>query len=174
MAGPKHHSAGAGLFIALLLLLAASCPQAFLVRSPSHRQHQSSRRFVLDPSVVTDVVTDVVQSGGGANGPQQVAEAMIQLLQGPSGVGIFGLVALSVRLYTYFTVQSYIAKLCTLFAASGTTVELRYGNSLRNLFYYEPGPGKMERLIVPTGDPKNIQTIAEVRSSAVLIMMRVY
>ncbi|GAB5032741.1 Hypothetical protein NocV09_01001870 [Nannochloropsis oceanica] len=162
MAGPKYHWTGAGLFIALLLLLAASCPQAFLVLVPSHRRHRPSRRFVLDPSIVKDVVTDVAQSGGGANGPQQVAKAMIQLLQGPSGVGIFGLVALSVRLYTYFTVQSYIAKLCTLFANSGTTVELRYGNSLRNLFYYEPGPGKMERLIVPTGDPKNIQTIAEV------------
>ena len=76
--------------------------------------------------MVTDVATDVVQSGGGANGPKEVAEAMLQLLKGPSGVGIFGLAALSVRLYTYFTVQSYIAKLCTLFADSGTTVELRY------------------------------------------------
>jgi len=168
MAGTRPAPALGGLIVALLLLLAAASCSAFLARVPSHqqqqhqRQHQPSRRFVLDPSVVTDVVTDVVQSGGGANGPKEVAETMLQLLKGPSGVGIFGIAALSVRLYTYFTVQSYIAKLCTLFADSGTTVELRYGNSLRNLFYYEPGPGKMERLIVPTGDPKNIQTIAEV------------
>ena len=129
MAGTRPPCALGGLFLALLLLLAASSTQAFLARVPSRptqQQHQPSRRFVLDPSVVTDVATDVVQSGGGANGPKEVAEAMLQLLKGPSGVGIFGLAALSVRLYTYFTVQSYIAKLCTLFADSGTTVELRY------------------------------------------------
>lgn len=42
-------------------------------------------------------------------------------------------------------------------------LQLRYGNSLRNLFYYEPGPGKMDQLLIPSGDPKNLQTIAEVR-----------
>lgn len=40
---------------------------------------------------------------------------------------------------------------------------------IANLFYYEPGPGKMERLIVPTGDPKNIQTIAEVSKQLFLL-----
>lgn len=123
MAGTRIPCALGGLFVALLLLLAATSCSAFLARVPScptqQRQYQPSPRFVLDPSVVTDVVTDVVQSGGGANGPKEVAEAMLQLLKGPSGVGIFGLAALSVRLYTYFTVQSYIAKLCTLFADSG-------------------------------------------------------
>lgn len=133
-----------GLFAALLLLLTAPCTEAFLARVPSRlppsrqhqRQHQPSRRYVLDPSVVTDVVTDVVQSGGGANGPQEVAEAMLQLLKGPSGFGIVGVVALSVRLYTYFTVQSYIAKLCTLFAVEGTTVELRYVLSWAELIIF--------------------------------------
>lgn len=125
----------AGLFALVLVLLAASFTHGFLhqprviagipSRSTQHQHLQLSRRYVLDPSVVTDVVTDVVQSGGSANGAAQVAEAMLQLLKGPSGVGIFGIAALSVRLYTYFTVQSYIAKLCTLFADSGTTVEVR-------------------------------------------------
>lgn len=29
------------------------------------------------------------------------------------------------------------ARLCTLFATQGTTVELTWGNSLRNIWYYE-------------------------------------
>lgn len=48
-----------------------------------------------------------------------------------------GLLALGIRMYTYFTAQSMMARLVTLFAKGGTTVELAWGNSLRNLWYYE-------------------------------------
>lgn len=54
-----------------------------------------------------------------------------------------GLLALGIRMYTYFTAQSMMARLVTLFAKGGTTVELAWGNSLRNLWYYE---NKVRRL----------------------------
>ena len=37
----------------------------------------------------------------------------------------------------YIQAQSMCARLCTLFATQGTTVELTWGNSLRNIWYYE-------------------------------------
>lgn len=80
-----------------------------------------------------------------------------------------------------------MARLVTLFATQGTTVELSWGNSLRNIFYYEnkvrrptacardkglggpiltdpPTPKQMDKLIVPAGDsnPQRFATIQEV------------
>jgi hypothetical protein len=118
----------------------------------------------VDPTTATDIIsttTDTLTTTvTTTNNAAEVLKTMGKLMTGPSGFGIVGLSALAIRLYTYFTCQSYIAKLVTLFCDTGTTVELKYGNSLRNLFYYEPN--KMEKLIVPTADPKNINTITEV------------
>lgn len=51
-----------------------------------------------------------------------------------------------------------MAKLFTLFV-NGTTVEVAYGNDLRNIYYY---PEKLQKLILPTSNPKQIDTIRQV------------
>jgi hypothetical protein len=53
-----------------------------------------------------------------------------------------------------------MARLFALFV-NGTTVELTYGNDLRNIFYY-PENGQLQKLILPTANPKQIDTIRQV------------
>ncbi len=188
-------AAGAALFL-LLAALAIVCTGAFVVVPPAapstrssssisisrSRSSSSGRLHVLDPASLPDpatvgaVVEATQQAAAAASSASSTAgainpavEALKFYVFSPSGLGATGLLALGIRMYTYFTVrhlrlacivaclrvvhsltcarrlsptpliqaQSMMARLATLFATQGTTVELCWGNSLRNIFYYE-------------------------------------
>lgn len=102
----------AALFLLLVALLTAMLGSAFVLpsaRPSSSRAVSRSRLHVLDPASLPDPSTvDAAMTAtqqAVVNGPNQIVDAVRTYIFSPSGFGATGLLALGIRMYTYFTVR---------------------------------------------------------------------